>query len=274
MAQEFNLGGMKVNKTTAYISLAAAGGIIAYAWWQHQVNNAAPTSDTGTATDAATEQIDPLTGLPYGDEYGYGSDYSGIGYQGFGFFDPVTGATIGAYGQTVTQVSNNAQWTQSAVAYLVQQGYEGVAVTAALGKVLAGSAVTDDEIHIWQAAIAAEGNPPQSYPPIVHVPGTTPTTPATTTPKAPTGLKAVSISKTQIILDWNPLGTAGVTPGFVGYQVYMNGARQATLSYSGKWTKSHLKPNTSYHFTVYGVYHSGTHDTLGPGTSITVRTKK
>lgn len=258
----FNVGGMKVNKTTAYISLAAAAGIVGYAWWQRQAGGSTPVE---TTTDTMSG-IDPLTGLPYSDEFGFGGDFSGIGYSGFGFLDPVTGATIGAYGQTITQVSTNAAWTQAVVAYLVQQGYEGTAVTMALGKVFGGSPVTDDELRIWQAATASQGQPPQSHPPIIHAQTPTPTTPANP-PTTVTGLKATAFRE-HIDLKWNPVANA------TGYVIYVNGSYKTTTLYSQEHVWN-LRPNTTYRLGVVpAIRTSAGKYTSGPTATITVKTKR
>jgi hypothetical protein len=256
MADQINIGGMKLNKTTLWISLAAAGGIVGYAWWTRRA-----AGETPITTEGDVSGIDPATGLPY--DSGFGD--SGIPtYQGIGVYDPATGGYFGTGygGQTVTGVSTNAAWVQAATLWLTTQGFEGPAIATALGKVLSGQPVTNDELAIFTAAVGAQGNPPQGYPTIVHVPtGSTPTTPATV--GAPKNVKTKTWL-THVFVDFDPVA------GAKGYAYFVNGARKTSSVFSQE-TLWNLKRNTSYRIGIAAIK---TDDSLGPTTTVTVRTKK
>src|SRR5882724_7509921 len=116
---------------------------------------------------------------------GYG-DYSGAyggNYQtpsNYGYYDQTTGQFIGLGGTTtVTGPPDNAAWAQETAAYLISQGYDPITVITALGKYLAGNAVTQDEYNIVIAGIGVKGNPPDGAP-ALHLEANTGQTPSTT----------------------------------------------------------------------------------------------
>jgi hypothetical protein len=149
---------------------------------------------------------------------------------------------------------------------LVQLGYEGTAVTTALGKVFGGSPVNDDELRIWQAALGVEGNPPGAYPPVIHTQPTTPTSPANP-PTTVTGLTATSF-RTHVDLKWNAVANA------TGYVVYVNGGFRTTTLYAQEhvW---HLNPNTTYTIGVVPAIRTAAGKyTSGPTATVRVKTKK
>lgn len=259
MAGDFNIGGTHVSKNAVYFSSAAAVGILGYAYWKRRGTATTGSTGTDTGTTATDPSIDPTTGLPYAEEYGYGAPTGGA--TGYGIYDPATGGTITSYGQTVTTVSTNAQWAQASQLYLTSVGYDGTAVGAALGKALTGQPMTDSELAIYNAAVAFEGYPPNPHT-IVHVPpsGQTGGGGTTVTGQGPvTNLKATA-SATQIHVDWSPVKGAN------GYHVYRDNHliispvySSATISGSRGHThivkvvpiRSDGKPGTSKSITVH-----------------------
>lgn len=260
MADSIKIGNVNVPKPALVIGVAAAGGILFYAYYARTSGG----GDTGTGdTAAADDGIDPYTGLPYTDEFGFGGGFSGIGIN-----DPGTGSIFGpGYGgQIVTGVTTNAAWSQAVIAYFEAHGtYPEVNVSSALGKVLTGQALTVDELNIFNAARAVEGEPPQPYPPIRMVSAAPPgTTNPPTSLKAPTGVKVVKRTRTSIRVDWNPVS------GAKGYALYRNGARITSSVYS-VYTFAGLTRNKKYTFKIHAL---GSDNKLGPAAQITATTSR
>lgn len=130
----------------------AAAGVVYWAYKKSSKSTAAPTDPN----------IDPNTGLPYGYDTGSSSPVTGVTPSYY--YNPTTSGT--------TSPTTNAQWAQAAEEYMTQQGYDALAVAAALGKYLTNQNLTDDQLSIVQTAIAFEGYPPTSVPaPHVAPPG-------------------------------------------------------------------------------------------------------
>lgn len=158
-------------------------GAIALIYYMHKKNQAAAAAAaTTTSTDTSSTDTSGTgydsSGYDYG-QYGYDSGYYGSGYGGYygggsylgSYTDPSTGTVITGGGTTtgtgtgtVTAPTTNAEWTQQAIAFLSQEGYDASTVAAALGAYIGGAGLTSDQMSIVQAALAAEGNPPQSVP--------------------------------------------------------------------------------------------------------------
>lgn len=267
MADVVKIGNVKVPKPALYMGVAGAAAIVLYAYYQRRSAGGGGNTPTEAGADP---NIDPSTGLPYTDEFGGG-------ISGLGIYDPATGGTIGTgYGQVIQQVSTNAGWAQAATAYLTTSGYEGTAVTSALGKALTGQALTQDELNIFNAARAVEGEPPNSYPPI-HMVGTAPggtTNPSGSSLPAPGNLHVMNTYRTEIQIGWNAV------KGAKGYAVFRaidapggstpTGQRQTTTVYTSYQYKG-LKPGTRYRFDVHAV---GQDNKLGARGRIYVYTKK
>ena len=223
----------------ALIAVGAASiAIIGYAWYKH--NGSAASSTPTTDPSAVDPSIDPATGIPYADEYGYMN--SGYSYQGV--TDPTTGQIIGSGVGTgvVTQASTNAAWAQAAQSYLVTYGgfQDAAAVAAALGAGLLGHYMTPDQVAIWSAATAFEGDPPQGHPPINTTPP--PGNPPPVSLGAPTGIHVTNVGKTTATLAWTAV------TGAQGYLVTAGGH-----SYDASGTSygfHNLRSNTSYTATV------------------------
>lgn len=251
---------------------AASVGIIAYAWFKHK-STGNPSADLSTPSDSSstdTSGIDPSTGVPYADEYGYMNS----GYSFGGVFDPSTGSTVtsGSGGTGVVTITTNAQWAQAAQSYLASiGGYDATAVAAALGAGLLGHYMTPDQVGIWNAAIAFEGYPPQGSPPLNTTPpgggGSNPPPPKTGPLPAPTGLRSTAHTRSTVTLTWNAV--AGATH----YRVYRSDvATNIGDSADNVVTVGGLRANTVYKFHVRAL---DSQNTLGNSSStISVRTSK
>lgn len=118
-------------------------------------------------------------GLPL--NYGYGGalggDMFGYGTYGYGLYDPYGGFLGGGgvpvlgggggstgTGGTTTQAAptTNAEWTTQALPQLTAAGYNRLTAITAIGKYLSGRSLTDSQANLIQAALAFEGEPPQS----------------------------------------------------------------------------------------------------------------
>jgi hypothetical protein len=161
----------------------AVVGVGGYLWYKHMRNQQIAAATPGAA------------GYGYGAAaYGYGAAAYGYAMSAFGYGYGPYGYGFGQYGAggsypypitspywyAVTAPQNNPQWTQNATTALVNQGYTGTAILAALGKYIGGKPVVQgsSDDTIIQAAIAIEGYPPQpgsgGYPPGVNYQGAQP----------------------------------------------------------------------------------------------------
>lgn len=259
MADTIKIGKVNVPKPVAFGALAAAGAIVAYAYW-----NRSRGGGGGEDTPAdGSELIDPATGLPY-DDAGLGSA------SGLGIYDPSTGGTFGiGYGQTVTQVSTNAAWTQAVMLYF-DNTYEREVMSRAFGKVFSGQAITQEELNIFNAGRAVMGEPPQSYPSI-HMASAAPGGTTNPAAKTPTNLHRGTVTRTTIEIAWNRV--AGAT----GYVIYAKGASgiQTIGNNAGenntRFVHRGLKPNTSHVYYVAAKNSGGTSAKTG---ALTVKTGK
>jgi hypothetical protein len=137
MAETINVPGLGPTKSAyVYAGGALVIGIVGYAWWKNSQNQA---------------QTDFVGASP--DDFGV-SDYdSPLGNSG--------GNSGGSYDSTDPDaLTTNAKWTAFAIEKLAQWNYDAGAVSSALGKYLARQPLTETEIGIVQAAIAAAGSPP------------------------------------------------------------------------------------------------------------------
>lgn len=266
------LGKFKLSKNAVMMGGAVGVGILAYAYYTRR-GSSTPTDSTGTGGSYVDPSIDPNTGMPYSDEFGGG----GTSYSGLGIYDPTTGAYLGnGYGsQIVTGVTTNAAWTQAAVAYLVSVGYEGVTVNSAIGKVLSGQAVTQDELNIFNAAVAAEGNPPNGFP-AIHMAGSAPggtTNPPPSgsgnPPPAVTGLKGKGF-KEHIDLDWNDMRSKDGK--ISGYSVWADGVRKGSPFFSTMHVWGVSGKGKSHKMEVAAFKYVNGKQVYGPKTAITVKT--
>jgi hypothetical protein len=229
---------------------AASVGILAYAYYRH--NSVAATATDTSGTDVTDTSIDPATGVPYADEFGYMN--SGYGFLGVN--DPSTGQIItSGSGTGVVTISTNAQWSQAAQAYLASiGGYDSTTVAAALGAGLLGHYITPDQVSIWNAAIAFEGNPPGGYPPLNVTPPTGQPPPTGNTLPAPTGFKSTGHTKSSAALAWNAV------PGALEYHIKITGGglNHTVITHNQTYNVGSLKKSTSYQFYVMAQNGAGT----------------
>src|SRR6202022_27110 len=98
------LAGTMSKKTLTFV-LGGSAALVVFLWIRHRKNAAASTTATTTASSAATSAatdpnaIDPATGVPYSQEYGYtGIDpNTGLPYSqtmAGGYYDPNTGQYV------------------------------------------------------------------------------------------------------------------------------------------------------------------------------------
>ena len=220
----------QIKKKTAVIGGVSAAAIIGIVWYRSRTTAPAPLGDTtsGSTTDTG---IDPATGIPYADENQLDSSslVTGngqvIGYDGSG--SPIYGAGSGvgiggvSTGTGPGSFTSNAQWAQYAEDYMVNTvGGDPNTIGNALGKYIAGQALSADQVQVVQQAIAFAGNPPVSgnggFPPSYRTSGGSgggngghPKT-----AKNPvTGLKVITHGNTSISIGWNP------SPGATGYKI-------------------------------------------------------
>jgi hypothetical protein len=171
------------------------GGVAYYIYKRESSTTAAPTSSSD-ATNADNSDIDPSTGVPYSEE-DQGSDYTdtdsgyddsyGDQYGGNGVADDAgeyfnegleAGEASSAVATTAASTASTTggghatdrHWLTEAVDKLVASGHSRATVTAALAGYLAGAPLTQKQIDIVESAIAAEGRPPHSPPPIHQIP--------------------------------------------------------------------------------------------------------
>lgn len=179
----------KVSKKTLAIGGVVGGGVLAYAWYRHSRSGAAAAaSGTGSGTTAGTtgQDIDPVTGYPYGSA----EDTAALAAQqdsgldtnlsGTGDIDPETGYPYGSLqdeqalglgggggGTTASPVTTNAEWEQQAIADLEAGGVSQATVSAAesgLPRYLAKLKLSGDQASAVQMAVGLAGPPPVGGP--------------------------------------------------------------------------------------------------------------
>jgi hypothetical protein len=157
-------------KQLLIVGLGGLGAIGVWLWYRktHGTAPSTSTDTTGSGYGAGTDPnaIDPNTGVPYSQEYGYGQSYGGGGWGGGGGGWPVS--TGGGSTTTTQTVTTNAQWAQASEEYLSHLGYNKLAVALALGKYLSGQPLDNNQVGIVEAAIGFEGQPPQGAPKIIR----------------------------------------------------------------------------------------------------------
>lgn len=141
-------------------------GVVYYVYRKNKASSA--------ETTAADPNIDPNTGLPWGDTSGYSSAPEGTTPSLYSYYDPATGTYvntgIGTPTTAPTAPGTAVAWVQQATAYLIQQGWDALLVSTALGKYIAGKPLSPAENDVVLAARAAEGEVPGGAPPIQTVP--------------------------------------------------------------------------------------------------------
>lgn len=207
-----------VQKKTVYVIGAAAGGIVAYAWWRSR-----GASDEGDTAEPEPED-------PYG-----GLTDSGGAMGGVSGYD-ATGATDAAQ----TGPRTNAEWSAK-VRELLAGSYDITAIDDALGRYLARRALTDLDQRIIQAGIAVAGYPPVGN--FTVVPGGN-----SDITVAPGGLRVVP-GPDKATVSWNPV------PGAGGYLLSRSDTGAAAPSAVGGTTMTmyNLDPGRQYKVAVAAV---------------------
>jgi hypothetical protein len=231
---------------------AVGGTLIIAGVMVYRKRQAAATDAVAVAAGTADgNDIDTETGFPYGStedqtalaEMGSGalptqSNSSAfqtgnvIGYDQFG--DPIYGASPSGSSGTFT---NNAQWTQAALASLVSadDSTDSGVISDALGVYINGGNPTAAQVSLIEQAIALEGPVPvpnaDGYPPGIHTPAATTTggggagtgtSGAKKPSKAPSGESVGNITQNSATLRWTSQS------GATGYRVRVWLAAKAT----------------------------------------------
>jgi hypothetical protein len=129
-------GGAKLNRKALLIAGAVGAGVVGYAYFTRRPQAIPEEVVTEGELDAVGDERIPTTGVPY---------------------DPTVPAPAGG-------LTDNAMWTQFARDQLTNQGYDGVAVSEALGKFLDRKPLSSSEANIARAAMAVAGEPPIGRP--------------------------------------------------------------------------------------------------------------
>jgi hypothetical protein len=148
----------KVDRKWVFAGLAAAAGIVVYAYWR---------ASQAPAEEAPGE----------GDEYAAGDSYTPDAY--IGATQP-GGETYDPNATETNVPTTNAEWSQRVIDALESVGYERSNAAQTVGKYLAGQPLNTAEKLTIQVAIAMLGNPPAGAIPIISAPST-PTPPQPTT---------------------------------------------------------------------------------------------
>jgi hypothetical protein len=123
-----------VPRTALVAGVALVAGIVGYAWWRAGKAGEAPADTTFPGTEQPTDLLPADTSEV--------STGGGVSTTGLEF------------------ITTNDQWSQKAVALMVDLGFDSVAISQALGKYLANQTVTQTEANWIQAAVALVGKPP------------------------------------------------------------------------------------------------------------------
>lgn len=223
---------------------------------------------------AGSNEINPATGYPFGSA----EDAAALSTQN-GYQYPATGGGGGGGGSSGgtsipgTGYVNNAQWSQAAIEYLTNSNsiVDSGALSAALGKYINGSPVTNTEKTLIEQAIAVVGQPPvagpSGYPPHINQSPIQ----AATLPAKVSGFTTAGIGFAEIDLKWDAvqgaeryeiyrLGTAGTAKGQGSEVVSTHGTSAKIFPLAGKST---------YKFTIWAINSAG----KGPASDITATTK-
>lgn len=136
MAEQVDVPGLgSMKKSWVIGGVAAAGGVVAYAYWRR-----ASTPQTGPIL------VDPDDAIGQGD------------YQ-----PPATGDPGGSRDETGDAIDTDDEWTRAATEYLVGTGgWEPSVIATALGKYLGKLKLKPMEADIVRSAVGAFGYPPKA----------------------------------------------------------------------------------------------------------------
>lgn len=173
--------------------LAVVGGGLGIAWY---------TRRAGTTPEA----VEDTSGVP------------GVGVGAPAPWTPITGTPDASPVQPTT----NEEWGRKVANWGYAQNYPPTIVDSAVRKYLASVPLSVAETAFIAIALVANGAPPQQLPPVegqdpLPPPGggggDTNPPPTVNKPGAPTGLRVLSPSRTQLTIGWNAV------PGATAYQV-------------------------------------------------------
>lgn len=222
------------SKPLVFGSIAAAVGIVGYAWITRNGSSGEVTEDEGLIESGSGERIPPTT------------------INSEGFFDNRTG------------IKTNDEWRDVAIEKLRDIGRDAGAVSTALGNFIAKRPLSKTDAGLVREAIAAAGYPPVGGPWVVNEDPT----------PAAVGLPAPSVTGGQVVHDgnvgirwhWSPV--AGAT----GYDTVLKEVATGEVIHNGTlgnadsqgnikisvepspntWTSYvGLDPGTLYELTVY-----------------------
>jgi hypothetical protein len=150
----------EVNNKNLMIGGGVVAGIVGYAYYKRRKSAGNAAASGGVDPNA----IDPSTGVPYGQEQGYGSNY----YQGTipNPYVSQTGTTSGS-GSATGQYTTNTAWYSDALSEATN--YFGVSfgtATSGFGKYLTQnpSGLNPDEYQAVSEVVALLGQPPNGGP--------------------------------------------------------------------------------------------------------------
>lgn len=221
----------RTKKAYVYVPLGLAGAYIAWRWYQasRTPDEAPPGSDGLYSSDDLSEYGLSTTGGP-----------TNVGGN----------SNADSDGTNPNAIDSNAEWTQKALELLGNQGYDGAAVSAALGEFLARRALDKTEASIARAALAVAGQPPEGRPwSVIEEAGT-----STGTLPAPTNLRQWEAPTSSVLsVQWDKVDGAAY------YRIYRTdqGDEPIGASADTKFRAKGLTPNTSYSLTVRAVGTTG-----------------
>lgn len=254
-----------VKAPIVYAGVGITVGILVFAYWRRAQAGGSAAVDTVTEAASAGGYAQESDALGYNTVYPSvysGGQFSPYGYDIYG--NPLPAPT-GATGTGGTFVSN-ADWTGAAVDQLEKQGITEQVASTAIARVLGGLPVTVEQQSMFLSALGVLGPPPQGYPAIRLVDSPAQPKPPGTTPKltAPGGLRAVTVGRTAVRLDWRDVS------GAQGYNLHRSGSIVGSTATSTGQIHG-LKPNTTYSLGVSARSASGGR---GPASVIKVKTKR
>lgn len=282
MAFENPLKGMK--RWQVYTVIGGSTAIGFYFVYSHHKKTGSwnPWSNANNGSSSNSAGTNPVTGLSYTEDNAV-DPMTGETYlqeaQQYGSVSAAE-ASVSAYGQSTASGSgipvnpaspvssgspnpvvgtnvytSNAAWSQAATAGLVSVGYDGIAVSEALGAFLTQTPETPDQVKITRTAIAEYGPPPVGNLQIIPMPASGPgqTTPVTP-PKVESG-RVVSVTKTSGTVAWTGNNAVKYTctltgPGKANGEVKT--VTTSTVTFTG------LEPSHNYAVQILPYNSSGT----------------
>lgn len=215
------------------------------------------------ARNATVETVDPNADNSAGT---YGAD---IGSGSGGYYATPSAASDTDLNTGTETITTNSQWTKAAVEYLSANGRDAGTVQDALGKYLAGEALTTTEKTIVQSAKAAVGNEPQTAPPMKMI--STPPAPSTVALIAPKTVGYEKRGPNFITVKWSSVPSA--TAYEVDFRKPDGTGRIEKSSADLVETFTGLSAGKSYRFKVRAINSRGVRGPWSGVTSITTLAK-